>query len=296
MKKTPTTESSAPSPMGENTILTLTIPKSLHEPKYKEILAKTSLHVTIPGFRKGKAPTKLVEEQIGQTNILDKVLEEILPAIYAQAVDTAGIDPLVPPQVKIVSIRPKEDWTVEAHTAVAPKVKLGDWKKIVKDAAKQHEKDSKEHEGHDHAKEMSESDKDQALLSALFSALIKDTNPAIPPLLLEKEARRQIEELARTLASHRIELDQFLKSTGKTVETLQQEYTMSSLANLQVEFTIQAITAELKLDATDDEVTEVLGKKISEFPKESQKRIHEQAIEVAKRKKTLKILTDTAQK
>lgn len=294
MKKTPATTQSTPSPMGENYILTLTIPKSLHEPKYSQVLAKTSSYVTIPGFRKGKAPLSLVEDQVGHANLLDQVLEDILPAIYTKAVEDAGIAPLVPPQVKVVSIKPKEDWVVEAHTALAPIVKLGDWKKVVKEAGKVHEKKAKEHEGHDHAKEESSEDKEQQLLSTIFEELIKSTSPAIPPLLIEHEAKRQIEDFARNLASHRIELDQFLKSTGKTVEGLQQEYMMSALANMQVEFTIQAITEELKPDAADAEINEVLGKKIEEFEKSQQSRIKEQAVQVVKRKKTLASLKEMA--
>lgn len=288
MKKT-TSSPKADSPVGENYVLKLTIPRSVHEPKYKQILAKTVQVVTVPGFRKGKAPANLVEDQIGATNILDKVLEDVLPTIYAKAVEEAGIAPLVPPQVKIVSINPNEDWTVEAHTALAPKVTLGDWKKIVKES-------HKSHDGHDHAKDMSPEELEQHELTTIFEALIKHTNPAIPPLLVEHEAKRQIEDFARNLATHRIELDQFLQSTGKTVEALQQEYMISALANMQVEFTIQAITEELSPEVTDEEIDEVLGKKLQEFAKESQARIKEQATEVAKRKKTLKNLTAMAAK
>lgn len=296
MKKT-TADATAvkKNPIGENTILTLTIPTVTYEPKYASVLAKTSQVVTIPGFRKGKAPIKLVEEHVGASALLDKVLEDVLPAIYAKAVDDAKLLPLVPPQVKIVSINRGEDWVVEAHTAIAPIVKVGDWKAIVKKAAKSHAKEVAEHADHDHAKEMSEKEKEQALLTALFSALIEDTNPAIPPLLLENEARRQIEEFARTLASHRIELDQFLQSTGKTVEGLQEEYMASSLANLQVEFTIQAITEELNPVVSDAQIDEVLGKALSSFPKDRQERVKEQAIQVARRQATLKLLTEIAQ-
>lgn len=294
MKKTTSVQTTSATPVGENYVLTLVIPKSIHEPKYQQVLSQTSGRVTIPGFRKGKAPLRLVEEQIGASNILDKVLEDVLPAIYADAVTKAGISPLVPPQVKITSINPKEDWTVEAHTALAPKVTLGEWKKIVKEAGKTYAKDAQEHAGHDHAKEMTEEDKEQQLLTTIFEALIKHTNPAIPPLLIEHEAKRQIEDFARNLATHRIELEQFLQSTGKTVEGLQQEYMISATANMQVEFTIQAVTNELQPEVNDQDLTDVLGKEIASFPKENQARIKEQATEVARRKKTLKKLTDLA--
>lgn len=277
-----------PSYLGENYVLTLTVPKSLHEPKYKEVLARVAQKITLPGFRKGKAPIKLVEDQVSKSALLDETLEAILPDLYSSAVETAKIEPLVSPQIKIISIEPGKDWIVEAHTALAPEITLGDWKKTVKTAGKEF------HAKREESKEQVTTDKDQELLSAIFGKLIESITPKIPPLLIDQEVKRQIQEFARHLASHRMELEAYLQSTGTTVQSLQQEYTLSSIANLQVEFVLQAITKEIKPEVTEADVDEVLGGDRSKYSEEALKRLRHDAWHLAERRKTVEQLKELA--
>ncbi|MEP7166529.1 MAG: trigger factor [Candidatus Woesebacteria bacterium] len=293
MKKAVTTPTQSPAtPIGENTVLTITIPKSLHQPKYKETLARVAKRMSVPGFRKGKAPTNLVQSQLDPTAILNDVLEALIPDLYTQAVTKANIDPLVYPQVKIVSVEPEQDWIVEAHTAIAPVVTLGDWEKVIKQAGKDHKKheespDHKHDDAHPH-------DHDQELLSAIFGKLIEAVNPKIAPILLEQEVKHQIEDFARQLASHKMELEAYLLSTGKTVETLQQDYTLSSLANLQIEFILREITPLLKLSIDSKDIEKILGSDLSKYPKDTLEKIQAEAHAVALRRKTIEKLKELA--
>jgi FKBP-type peptidyl-prolyl cis-trans isomerase (trigger factor) len=295
MKKTPTPATDArTTPIGENTVLTLTIPKALHKPKYQDTLKKVASRMTVPGFRKGKAPLDLVESQMNPTAILNDVLEALIPDIYSDAVKKAKITPLVYPQVKIVSVEPDADWTVEAHTAVAPTITLGDWEKLVKKAGEEYRKEAKEHEKTHDADHPHEHDHDQELLSKIFGTLIEAINPKIPPLLLEQEVKHQIEDFAKQLASHKMELESYLKVTGKTVDTLQQDYTLSSLANLQVEFILRDITDLIKPEVTKQDINELIGKEADKYSKENLLRIQDEARSVILRRKTVEKLKQMA--
>ncbi len=293
MKKTPATPTESHStPIGENTVLTLTIPVTLHTPKYQETLKRVATRMTVPGFRKGKAPVDMVEAQVDPSAILNDVLEALIPDIYTEAVKKADIDPLVYPQVKIVSVEPKKDWIVEAHTAVAPVVTLGDWQKVVKKAGVEYKKaekspDHTHDEAHPH-------NHDQELLSKIFSTLIEAINPKIAPLLLESEVKHQIEDFARQLATHKMELEAYLKATNKTVESLQQDYTLSSLANLQIEFILRAITDVLKPKVSDADLEKVLGNDMSKYPKDRLEKIQAEAHAIAMRQKTIEKLKELA--
>jgi FKBP-type peptidyl-prolyl cis-trans isomerase (trigger factor) len=294
MKKT--TEPTNQSPIGENTVLTLTVPKETHKKAYKSSLQRISSIVTVPGFRKGKAPTNLVETHVGSAKILDQVLEDVLPEIYSKAVTEAGIVPLVQPHLEVKELPPEGDWVVTASTAVAPTVTLGDWKKIVTTAGKEFKKqqtDASTKKSEDQ-KEPSTEEVEQQQLSFVFGKLIEAVNPKIAPLLLEHETRRQIEEFARHLASHRMELDQYLQATGKTVEALQQEYAASSVATLQLEFVLDAVTTELDPKPTEKEVQDLLGKEVTKLPAKEQKRYEEEAQRVLRRRSVINSIKELA--
>lgn len=275
------------SPIGENTVLTLTIPMSVHKKAYGTSLQRIAGVVTVPGFRKGKAPTNLVETQVGPAKILDQVLEDVLPEIYAQAVKKAGIVPLVQPHLEVKELPPEGDWTIQASTAVAPKIVLGDWKKIATSAGKEFSPQKATEGSEGEEKKPTAEEVDQQKLSFVFGKIIESINPKIAPLLLEHETRRQIEEFARHLASHRMELDQYLQATGKTVETLQQEYAASSVATLQLEFVLDAITSEMDPKPTEKEIEELLGKEVEKLPPKEKKRYEEEALRILKRRSVI---------
>lgn len=272
------------SPIGENTSLTISIPRELQEKAYAKVLGKIAALVTVPGFRKGKAPMKLVEEQVGRAKIVDQVLEDVIPDLYAEAVKKAGIAPLVHPHLSVKELPEDGDWVIEAETAVAPTVELGDWKKVIAKSGKEYTKDEKK----------SEEEQKQEKLSFVLGKLLENVNPKIAPLLIEHEARRQIEEFARHLAEHRIELDQYLASTKKTVQSLQEEYTAASLASLQLEFVLNAITAELDPKPSDEEIAKLLGDGIKKLSKEEQKRLEDYARQTLSRQATIEEIRSIA--
>lgn len=289
-------ESQANSPIGENIVLKLVVPEAKAKQVYQKVLTNTAGHVTVPGFRKGKAPTRLVEDQIGATVIIDKVLENVLPEIYAEAVKEAKITPLVHPHLEIQKIPEHGDWVISAATAVAPVVVLGDWKKLVKTTGKEFEEaekkekssaSKKETDTKEQQKEAKPDNRDERKMSFLFGKLIQTINPKIAPLLLEHEARRQIEEFAKHLAEHHVELNQYLQGTGKTIEQLQQDYAASGLASLQIEFVLNAISDELKVSVSEEEISELLGEGVKKIAAETRERLEENAKQILTRRKTV---------
>src|SRR5260370_13277457 len=50
--------------------------------------------VTVPGFRRGKAPRPVLERHVGTEALREEALERLLPERYAQAVEQAGISPV----------------------------------------------------------------------------------------------------------------------------------------------------------------------------------------------------------
>ena len=274
------------SPIGENTVVTITVTKEAHEKEYQKVLASYAAATTLPGFRKGKAPKKLVEENVGSIKLIEYVLERLVPDLYTAKINELKLTPLVSPQVQAKSIEPGQDWVIEASTAIAPEVKLGDWKKIIKDAAKNlPKKDTPEQKDEELATKQ---------LSYVFGALIQAINPKIAPLLLENETRKQLEDFARHLASHRIELDTYLTQIGKDLNALQQEYMANALATLQLEFVLLELTKELAIEPTPEEIEAFAGESLSKMDKKFQDQMRDEARAFVARKKTVEAIKHEA--
>ena len=83
--------------------------------------------VNVPGFRKGKAPRRMVELQVGKEALYDEALEHLIGAAYAEAVVESGINPVDRPSVDLVQIEEGKDLIFKAKVSVKPEVELGEY-------------------------------------------------------------------------------------------------------------------------------------------------------------------------
>ncbi|GAB6155646.1 trigger factor [Desulfosporosinus burensis] len=81
--------------------------------------------VNVPGFRKGKAPRRMVEAHVGKEALYDEALDHLIGPAYASAVMESGIDPVDRPEVDLVQIEEGKDLIFKAKVMVKPEVELG---------------------------------------------------------------------------------------------------------------------------------------------------------------------------
>lgn len=84
--------------------------------------------VSIPGFRKGKAPRAILEQHIGKKTLLNEALEYLIPQLYKEAIESQELEPIAQPQIEIVQTEPVV--TFKAIVPLKPEVKLGDYHSI----------------------------------------------------------------------------------------------------------------------------------------------------------------------
>ncbi|SEN59562.1 trigger factor [Peptostreptococcus russellii] len=91
---------------------------------------KTKSRYNIPGFRKGKAPRKIIELNYGKGVFFNDALDIVLPEVYPQAIDALEIDVVSQPQLDIKEI--KEDGTIvlTADVDVKPEFTIEDYKGV----------------------------------------------------------------------------------------------------------------------------------------------------------------------
>ena len=80
--------------------------------------------VSVPGFRKGKAPRAVLVQHIGKKSLLDEALEHLIPQLYKQAVESQEIEPLARPEIEIIQTEPV---VFKAIVSLKPEIKLGDY-------------------------------------------------------------------------------------------------------------------------------------------------------------------------
>ncbi|MDQ7093864.1 trigger factor [Desulfosporosinus sp. PR] len=84
--------------------------------------------VNIPGFRKGKAPRRMVELHVGKAALYDEALDKVIGPAYAQAVAESGIRPVDRPDVELVQVEEGKELIFKAKVVVRPEVVLGEYK------------------------------------------------------------------------------------------------------------------------------------------------------------------------
>lgn len=99
--------------------------KAAVDAAFKKNIAK----MTVPGFRKGKAPRKMVEKLYGEGVFYDDAINALYPAAYDAAVAQAGISPVDNPAVEVTSVD-SEGFEFKAKVTVKPDVEVKDYKGI----------------------------------------------------------------------------------------------------------------------------------------------------------------------
>ena len=107
--------------------LTIQVEADVFEAAVQQAYLKNRTKINVPGFRKGKAPRKIIEGMYGAGVFYEDAIEATYPAAYAEAVKEQGLDDVGYPKVELVEVG-KDGFTFKALVSVRPEVKLGDYK------------------------------------------------------------------------------------------------------------------------------------------------------------------------
>ena len=91
---------------------------------------KNKNKISVPGFRKGKAPRKMIEQLYGSQIFFEDAANEIIPDAYADAAKESGLDIVSQPKVSIEQLEARKPFIFAAEVAVRPEVELGEYKGV----------------------------------------------------------------------------------------------------------------------------------------------------------------------
>ena len=102
--------------------------------KFDEAMGKAYIkvrgQVTIPGFRKGHAPRKMIENMYGEGVFYDDAFELVFDEVYGPAIDENKIDVVDRPEIDITQIGAGKNLQFTCEVFVKPDVTLGEYKGV----------------------------------------------------------------------------------------------------------------------------------------------------------------------
>jgi trigger factor len=103
------------------------------EEAVKKVFAEKSKTINVPGFRKGKAPRKIIEKMYGEGIFLEDAVNDLYPSVYQEAVEAAGIEPVDRAEVEMLTLDKDTGFTFKAVVTVKPEVTVTGYKGIKAD-------------------------------------------------------------------------------------------------------------------------------------------------------------------
>lgn len=112
--------------------LTVEVPFDELKPSLDAAYKSIGSQLNVPGFRKGKVPSRIIDQRVGRGAVLQEAVNEALPTFYGQAVEEHSVRPLGQPDVDVTKV-PAQDgddlaFTIEVD--VRPEVTLPDYSAI----------------------------------------------------------------------------------------------------------------------------------------------------------------------
>ena len=110
--------------------LKITVSAEQLEKAIQKAYDKNKSKIQIPGFRKGKAPRKMIEQMYGKGVFYEDAANELIEEEYPKAIEECGEDVVSSPKIDVEQLEAGKDFIFTAEVALKPPVKLGKYKGV----------------------------------------------------------------------------------------------------------------------------------------------------------------------
>ena len=251
-------------------------------------IIELSKRASIPGFRPGKIPEKILIDKVGENAVLDKAAELALGDIYPRIVKEKKLEVISPPHVTITKIAKNAPLGFKFRTVVLPEVKLPeDYKEIATKISQTQEEitvsdkevdDSIEYlrrindkfaksmgkfETVNDLKEMikkniqieKEAKNKEKKRIEIMDSIIKKSEVEIPEVLMEGEKKKMLFELKSSIENMGLNWDDYLKHVKKGEEEILSGWKEDALRRVKYGLLLEQLTKELEIKVSEDELT-----------------------------------------
>ena len=110
--------------------LTIEVSAEKLEAAIEKAYQKNKNKISIPGFRKGKVPRKMIEQMYGKEIFYEDAANELIPDAYEEAYDECGEEIVSSPEIDVVQLESGKPFIFTAEVALKPEVTLGKYKGV----------------------------------------------------------------------------------------------------------------------------------------------------------------------
>lgn len=107
--------------------LTVEVPFEELKPSLDAAYKKIGGQVTIPGFRKGRVPPRVIDQRFGRDVVLEEAVNDALPRFYGQAVEENAVQVLGQPEVDVTELADGQHLRFTVEVDVRPEFELPDY-------------------------------------------------------------------------------------------------------------------------------------------------------------------------
>jgi len=216
-----------------------TIPGNLIISTKNDALKEFAKTAVISGFRKGMAPIAKVEAITNDEKLTEHILSHLLPQTFSESVIEYKFNSAIYPKyeaIKITSsknVSTETEWQIKAITCELQKVIL-----------------PKNYKG-----KLKRDQKDQTIL---IKSLIEVVRLEIPKMLVDEEVNARLSQVLERIEKLGLTLEGYLKSVGKTAETLRAEYEIQAKEAISMELILNEVANQEKIEVTEKEIDEFI--------------------------------------
>ena len=104
--------------------VSIQVPFNELKPSLDSAYQKIASQISVPGFRKGKVPNKIIDQRVGRPAVLQEAVNEAVPRAYAEALKDKKFYPIGKPEVDVQELAEDKDFVFSAEVDVRPEFEL----------------------------------------------------------------------------------------------------------------------------------------------------------------------------
>ena len=110
--------------------LSIDVPFTELKPHIDGAYKSLSEKITIPGFRKGKVPSAMIDQRVGRGAVLDEAINAAIPNFYSQAAKDNDVLVIGRPTVEVTELKDNENFTFTIEVDIRPDIALPNFSEI----------------------------------------------------------------------------------------------------------------------------------------------------------------------
>lgn len=110
--------------------LEIEIPAKDFEDALQKAYLRAKKNIALPGFRKGKAPRKLIEKTYGEEVFYEDAINLLYAPVVNGAIDESKLDLVCQPEIEVTEINKENGVKLKAKCTTRPEVEVKDYKGI----------------------------------------------------------------------------------------------------------------------------------------------------------------------